>query len=99
MAGSEAHTSSEMPVKMSLRRPVDVMLSRTRSSCQALTVLRSMTLTVSGRTSASSSMSGPHRLSAEVVVTTVGTWRTCAAFAKATTLCLSSSRSVSRTPL
>src|SRR3989475_4164263 len=61
----------------------------TLGSSQALTVDRSMIL-MPGRASTSSGNVGPHMLSRAVVVTTIGSATTFAAFASATTLCFSS---------
>ena len=86
-----------MPVTISFLRPVPLTASTTRRSSQALTVVRSMRFTP-GSASASSGISGPHNFSV-VVVTMTGTFSASAALVRPTTLCLSSSVSMSRTPV
>ena len=80
-------------------RPVASIAALTRGSSQAFTVERSMISKSWGSASTSSGIVGPHILRAAVVVTTSGSLNTCAALAKATTLCFNSAKATSRTPL
>src|ERR1700733_551050 len=78
MAGKAAQTSSEMPAKISLLRPVASIARATRGSSKALTEERSM-ISIPGSASTSSGNVGPHMLSRAVVVTTIGSFSAFAA--------------------
>src|SRR5438128_4035248 len=80
MAGRAAHTSREMPAKISFLRPIAAIARATRASSKALTDERSM-ISMPGNASTSSGNVGPHMLSRAVVVTMIGSFSDFAALA------------------